>query len=114
MIVPSHDDDLRARAIEAVYEHWTTPRASEDLGPLPATEADRLARAAPGRHADASVPGRRAPGPGDPRPVAPPSAVVGGPWPAHTDHSGFRADEEPERLLPTAVPTGPSSSLSTT
>ena len=26
--------------------HWTTPRASEDLGPLPAAEADRLARAA--------------------------------------------------------------------
>ncbi|MGC1722878.1 MAG: hypothetical protein WA746_28200 [Isosphaeraceae bacterium] len=46
MIILSHDEDLRARAIEAVRAHWTTPRASEDLGPLPATEADRLARAA--------------------------------------------------------------------
>jgi pyoverdine/dityrosine biosynthesis protein len=46
MIIPSRDEDLCARAIAAVRAHWTTPRASEDLGPLPAALADRLARAA--------------------------------------------------------------------
>ncbi len=45
MLAPYPDEDLRARAIEAVRSHWTTPRVSEELGPLPAPVADRLARA---------------------------------------------------------------------
>ncbi len=45
MIIRSPDEDLRARAIEAVRAHWMTPRPSENLGPPPAALADRLARA---------------------------------------------------------------------
>lgn len=46
MIVPYPVDDLRARVIETVYEHWEAPRAGEDLGRVSGAEADRLARAA--------------------------------------------------------------------
>ena len=46
MLIPSHDEDLRARAIEAVRAHWKKPRASAAVGPPPAALADRLARAA--------------------------------------------------------------------
>ena len=46
MIVPYPVDDLRARVMETVYEHWEAPRAGEDLGRVSGAEADRLARAA--------------------------------------------------------------------
>jgi hypothetical protein len=46
MIVPYPVDDLRARVMETVYEHWEEPRAGENLGRVSGTEADRLARAA--------------------------------------------------------------------
>ncbi len=46
MIAPCHVDDLRARVMKTVHEHWEAPRAGEDLGRVSAAEADRLARAA--------------------------------------------------------------------
>ena len=46
MSIPCHDDDLRARVLEAVWAHRTTPRIVEDLAPAPAAETGRLARAA--------------------------------------------------------------------
>ncbi len=46
MIAPYHVDDLRARVMKAVHEHWEAPRAGEELGRVPAKEANRLARAA--------------------------------------------------------------------
>jgi len=46
MIVSYHADDLRARVLKSLYEHWEAPRAGEGLGRVSAVEADRLARAA--------------------------------------------------------------------
>src|SRR5271157_3186464 len=46
MIVPYPVDDLRARVMETVHEHWEAPRVGEDLGRVSGAEADRLARAA--------------------------------------------------------------------
>src|SRR5271157_5356081 len=46
MIIPYHDDGLRARVVETIHAHWAAPRAGADLGRVSAAEADRLARAA--------------------------------------------------------------------
>src|SRR5208283_1097825 len=108
MIVPYHVDDLRARVMETVYEHWEAPRAGEDLGRVSGAEADRLARAA--LDAMLTRPFRVGVRPGPEiydellRRVRR-SVDRGRPIPITL---GYGPMKNPT-LLPTAVPTGPSS-----
>jgi len=43
MIVPYYVDDLRARVMETVYEHWEAPRAGENLGRVSGRSRSRWA-----------------------------------------------------------------------